>query len=47
MLFAINFVSPDYMKPMYHGIGLLVLMGTAAMVSMGSFIIFRMTKIEV
>ena len=47
MLFAINFVSPNYMRPMYHGTGLLVLMGTAAMVAMGSFIIFRMTKIEV
>ena len=47
MLFAINFVSPDYMKPMYSGLGLVVLLGTAAMVAMGSFIIFRMTKIEV
>ena len=47
MLFAINFVSPDYMKPMFHGIGLIVLLGTAGMVAMGSFIIFRMTKIEV
>ncbi len=47
MLFAINFVSPDYMKPMFHGIGLVVLLGTAGMVAMGSFIIFRMTKIEV
>ncbi|MEA2687352.1 MAG: pilus assembly protein CpaF, partial [Actinomycetota bacterium] len=47
MLFAINFVSPDYMNPMFHGVGLIVLLGTAAMVAMGSFIIFRMTKIEV
>jgi tight adherence protein B len=47
MAFAINFVSPDYMKPMFHGVGLIVLMGTALMVAMGSFIIFRMTKIEV
>jgi tight adherence protein B len=47
MLFAINFVSPDYMKPMYHGLGLVVLLGTACMVAMGTFIIFRMTKIEV
>ncbi len=47
MLFAINFVSPEYMKPMFHGMGLVVLLGTAAMVAMGSFIIFRMTKIEV
>lgn len=47
MLFAINFVSPDYMKPMFQGMGLLVLMGTAVMVAVGSFIIFRMTKIEV
>jgi tight adherence protein B len=47
MLFAINFMSPDYMQPMYHGAGLIVLLGTAAMVAFGSFIIFRMTKIEV
>jgi tight adherence protein B len=47
MAFAINFVSPDYMKPMFHGVGLIVLMGTALMVAAGSFIIFRMTKIEV
>jgi tight adherence protein B len=47
MAFAINFVSPDYMKPMFHGVGLLVLFLTAGMVAMGSFIIFRMTKIEV
>jgi tight adherence protein B len=47
MLFAINFVSPEYMKPMYHGLGLVVLLGTACMVAAGTFIIFRMTKIEV
>ncbi len=47
MLFAINFVSPAYMEPMFHGAGLIVLIGTACMVGMGSFIIFRMTKIEV
>ena len=47
MLFAINFMSPEYMEPMYHGVGLLVLIGTGLMVAFGSFIIFRMTKIEV
>jgi tight adherence protein B len=47
MLFAINFVSPEYMKPMYSGLGLVVLLGTAGMVAAGTFIIFRMTKIEV
>lgn len=47
MLFAINFVSPEYMAPMFRGMGLVVLAGTTAMVAMGSFIIFRMTKIEV
>ncbi len=47
MLFAINFVSPEYMEPMYHGLGLVVLIGTACMVAAGTFIIFRMTKIEV
>ncbi|MEA2703562.1 MAG: pilus assembly protein CpaF [Actinomycetota bacterium] len=47
MLFAINFVSPEYMMPMYLGLGIVVLLGTACMVAAGTLIIFRMTKIEV
>ncbi|HTJ77265.1 MAG TPA: type II secretion system F family protein [Acidimicrobiales bacterium] len=44
---AINVLSPDYMKPMYQGWGLVVLGGTAALMALGSVIIFRMCKIEV
>ena len=47
MLLAIQYVSPEYMAPMFKGWGLVVLLITAGMVAMGSFIIFRMTKIEV
>jgi tight adherence protein B len=44
---AINVLSPDYMKPMYQGWGLIVLGGTATLMALGSVIIFRMCKIEV
>ncbi|MCA1692144.1 MAG: type II secretion system F family protein [Actinobacteria bacterium] len=47
MLFLVQLVSPDYMRPMYSGWGLAVLIGTGCMVAMGAAIIFRMTKIEV
>ena len=47
MLLAIQYVSPEYMAPMFKGWGLAVLLATAGMVAVGSFIIFRMTKIEV
>ncbi|MDQ4097382.1 MAG: type II secretion system F family protein [Actinomycetota bacterium] len=47
MLLAVQVINPDYMKPMYHGWGLLVLLLTAGMVVAGGALIFRMTKIEV
>ncbi|MFN2504969.1 MAG: type II secretion system F family protein [Acidimicrobiales bacterium] len=47
MLFLVQLVSPDYMRPMYSGWGLAVLIGTGCMVATGAAIIFRMTKIEV
>jgi tight adherence protein B len=47
MLVVIQFISPSYMAPMLRGWGLAVLALTGAMVVAGSFIIFRMTKIEV
>ena len=47
MLLAVQVVNPSYMKPMYHGLGLIVLLFTAGMVAAGGAIIFRMTKIEV
>jgi tight adherence protein B len=47
MLLAIQVMSPHYMAPMYKGWGIVVLGFTGALMAMGSFIIFRMTKIEV
>jgi tight adherence protein B len=47
MFLAIQVVSPGYMKPMFSGMGLLVLGFTAALMAVGSVIIFRMCKIEV
>jgi tight adherence protein B len=47
MLLAVQVINPDYMKPMYQGWGLLVLLLTAGMVVAGGALIFRMTKIEV
>ncbi len=47
MFFAIQVLSPGYMKPMYSGWGLIVLGGTALLMAFGSVIIFRMCKIEV
>jgi len=47
MFLAIQVISPGYMKPMYSGFGLVVLAGTALLMSVGSVIIFRMCKIEV
>ena len=47
MLLAVEFINPGYMDPMYRGVGLLVLLGTAGMVAMGASILFKMTKIEV
>ncbi|MGH9226710.1 MAG: type II secretion system F family protein [Acidimicrobiales bacterium] len=47
MLFMIQTISPGYMEPMYQGWGIVVLIGTAFMVFLGSTIIFKMSKIEV
>ena len=47
MFFAIQTLSPGYEKPMYQGWGLVVLGFTAAMMALGSVVIFRMCKIEV
>ncbi len=47
MFLAIQVISPDYMKPMFQGWGLVVLGFTAALMAAGSVIIFRMCKIEV
>ena len=47
LLLVIQVIDPGYMKPMYHGWGIPVLLATAASVAAGTAIIFRMVKIEV
>ena len=46
MLF-LQVTNPEYMQPMYQGWGLVTLIITGAFMALGSFIIFRMVKIEV
>ncbi|MGQ0743791.1 MAG: type II secretion system F family protein [Acidimicrobiales bacterium] len=47
MLLVMQIVSPDYLAPLLTGWGLVTLALTAAMVAIGSLIIFKMTRIEV
>jgi tight adherence protein B len=47
LLLTIQVVNPTYMKPIYHGKGLVVLVGSAVSVILGTGIILRMVKIEV
>jgi tight adherence protein B len=47
MFLAIQVISPGYMKPMFSGMGLVVLGATALLMIFGSVVIFRMCKIEV
>ena len=39
-------VNPDYIKPLYHGAGLILLIGCALSVVAGLFVILRMVKID-
>jgi len=47
LLLMIQVTNPGYMQPMYRGAGLIVLLGTGLSVAFGTWIIFRMVKIEV
>ena len=47
ILFVTQLLNPDYLDPMFKGWGLVVLGITTAFLALGSFIIFRMVKIEV
>jgi len=47
LVLAIQVTNPTYLKPMYHGLGLMVLCATGLVVAAMSTIIFRMVKIEV
>ena len=47
LLLMIQVIDPGYMKPMYQGWGIPILLATAGSVAVGTAIIFRMVKIEV
>jgi tight adherence protein B len=47
LLLLMQVTNPTYLAPMLRGAGLIVLMATAASVALGTYIIFRMVKIEV
>jgi tight adherence protein B len=45
--FALLFLAPGYLNPMFHGIGLLVLIGTGGLMGIGFWIVQRMVNIEI
>ncbi len=47
LLLMMQVMNPVYLSPMLHGAGLVVLLATAGSVALGTYIIFRMVKIEV
>jgi len=47
LLLMMQVTNPSYLSPMLHGVGLVVLLLTGVSVGIGTFIIFRMVKIEV
>jgi tight adherence protein B len=44
---ALELKDPDYLKPMEHGVGLVVLIATAGLMALGFWIVRRMVNIEV
>ncbi|HEY1651408.1 MAG TPA: type II secretion system F family protein [Acidimicrobiales bacterium] len=44
---AIELKDPGYLQPMYHGVGLMVLIGTAGLMALGFWIVRRMVNIKV
>jgi len=47
LLLMMQITNPTYLSPMLHGAGLIVLLATGGSITLGSYIIFRMVKIEV
>jgi len=47
LLIAVQIMSPSYMQPLFHGVGLIVLAATGLSVVAGVGVILRMVKIEV
>jgi tight adherence protein B len=44
---ALELKDPSYLDPMLHGVGLVVLMGTAGLMALGFWIVRRMVNIKV
>jgi len=47
LMLMMQVTNPNYFAPMLRGVGLIVLLATAGSVALGTYIIFRMVKIEV
>lgn len=47
ILCAVELQDPNYLQPMYHGVGLVVLIGTAGLMALGFWIVRRMVNIKV
>jgi tight adherence protein B len=47
LAFALEAQDPNYLTPMLHGIGLMVLFGTAGLMGLGFWIVRKMVNIEV
>jgi tight adherence protein B len=47
LVFALELKDPGYLQPMYHGIGLIVLIGTCGLMALGFWIVRRMVNIKV
>ncbi len=44
---ALEMKDPGYLKPMFHGVGLIVLIGTAGLMALGFWIVRRMVNIKI
>jgi tight adherence protein B len=47
LVFALETKDPDYLEPMMHGTGLIVLIGTAGLMALGFWIVRRMVNIKI
>jgi tight adherence protein B len=47
LVLALEMKDPNYLTPMYHGVGLIVLIGTAGLMALGFWIVRKMVNIKV
>jgi len=47
LVFALETKDPGYLQPMMHGVGLIVLIGTAGLMALGFWIVRRMVNIKI